>query len=188
MNGSGANLAGCSTCAGNCCRHYRVGVNARDVRNLAAGTMLHPAEFIRLMEVERKNREGFRLQPGGAEMDLYLIRAAKTGACVFLMEIAPGKARCGVYAHRPLVCSNFPTALTRGAVDIRQDTVCGPNAWNLSAMDLPTYRRDLTRDQTAWAEHRQLVKAWNAQVDTGGRERTDKDLYDYLLEYPAEVE
>jgi Fe-S-cluster containining protein len=188
MNGSGGNVAGCSTCAGNCCRNYRVGVTARDVRKLAAGTMLHPIEFLRLMETDRKDREGFRLQPGGAGMDLYLIREAKTGACVFLMEIAPGKARCGVYAHRPLVCSNFPTALNRGAVDIRQDTVCGPNAWNLSAMDLPTYRRDLTRDRAAWAEHHRIVQAWNAKVDAVGQAQADKDLYDFLLEYPATVE
>jgi Fe-S-cluster containining protein len=187
MNGNGANLAGCNNCQGNCCRNYRVGVTVRDVRQLAAGTALHPVEFVRLMETDRKDRAGFRLRPAGPGMDLYLVRRPGTGACVFLMELAPGKARCGVYAHRPLVCSNFPTWLSRGSVDIRQDTVCGPDAWNLSAMDLPTYRRDLTRDRAAWTEHHVIVQAWNAAVDEAGQAKTEKDLFDYLLGYPATV-
>lgn len=180
MNGSGANVAGCINCEGNCCRKYKVGVNVADVRKLAAGTKLHPRNFIRLMETDS---DGFRLQRGGQMMDLYLIRRPETGACVFLMEIAPGKARCGVYAHRPLVCSTFPTTLSRGAVDVRQDTVCGPNSWNLAAMDLPNYRSELTRNRSAWAEHRAIVQTWNAKIDASGEVATEDDLYDFLLEF-----
>jgi hypothetical protein len=52
MNGSGANLAGCATCAGRCCREYRVQITAADVRTLAAGTALPPSDFVRLEECE----------------------------------------------------------------------------------------------------------------------------------------
>jgi len=182
MNGSGANVAGCAGCSGNCCRKYKVGVTVADVRALAAGMALHPKDFVRLLDADD---DGFRLRPGGPAMELYLIRRAETGACQFLMEIAPGKARCGVYAHRPLVCSTFPTTLQRGAVAIRQDTVCGPDAWNLAAMNLATYRQDITRNRAAWAEHRQIVQAWNATIDTASREATPEDLYEFLLNYPA---
>ena len=104
------------------------------------------------------------------------------------LEIAPGKARCGIYAHRPLVCSNFPASLQRGVVTIREDTVCGPGSWNLATMDLPTYRRDLTRDQSARAEHRQVMRAWNKVVDDSRWEATPEDLYEYLLKCPLEGE
>jgi Fe-S-cluster containining protein len=185
MNGTGANVAGCAGCRGNCCRRYKVGVTAADVRTLAAGTALRPSDFLRLLETDD---EGFRLRPGGPAMELYLIRRDETGACVFLMEIAPDKARCGVYAHRPLVCSTFPTTLQRGAVRVRQDTVCGPDSWNLAAMDVTTYRRDLTRNRAAWAEHRQIVSAWNAAIDASSREASAEELYEYLMNYPAHAE
>ncbi|MCX2923762.1 YkgJ family cysteine cluster protein [Streptomyces sp. NEAU-W12] len=177
MNGSGANVAGCATCTGDCCRRYKVGVTAADMRRVAAGTALHPEEFITLL----KDDTGFKLVPEGPTLDLYLVRRPETGGCVFLMEIDSGKARCGVYAHRPLVCSNFPTTLERGAVGIRQDTVCGPDSWNLAAMELTTYRRDLERNREAWAEHRRLIRKWNAAVERGERERTARELYDFLL-------
>ena len=84
MNGSGANLAGCATCAGRCCRDYRVEVVVRDVRILAAGTALHPREFLWLRDSGGPN--GFQLQPAGNGMELHLWRHQPTGACVFLME------------------------------------------------------------------------------------------------------
>ena len=178
MNGSGANVAGCANCAGNCCRTYKVEVTVADVRRLAAGTSLHPTDFIRLMDDE----DGFRLGPGGPGKALFLIRRPESGACVFLMELAPGKARCGVYAHRPLVCSNFPTILRRNAVDIRQDVVCGPDSWNLAAMDVTTYRQDLTRNRAAWREHREIVETWNETIDAKGRKASHQELFDYFLD------
>lgn len=177
MNGSGVNVAGCAGCTGDCCRRYKVGVTGADIRRLAAGIAQHPEEFITLLEDD----DGFRLKADGPTLNPYLVRRPKGGGCVFLMEIAPGKARCGVYAHRPLVCSNFPTTLQRGAVGIRQDTVCGPDSWNLAAMELTTYRRDLERNREAWAEHRRFARTWNKGVDAGTRERTPRELYDYLL-------
>lgn len=178
VNGSGVNVAGCAGCTGDCCRKYKVGVTTGDMRRLAEGTALHPEEFITLLEDD----SGFRLEPDGPTLDLYLVRRKETGGCGFLMEIAPGKARCGVYAHRPLVCSNFPTTLERGAVGIRQDTVCGPDSWNLAAMELTTYRRDLESNREAWADHRRLARKWNAAVKAGEQERSPRELYDFLLD------
>lgn len=178
MNGSGRNVAGCASCSGNCCRRYRVGITIADIQRLAEGTGLHPNHFVRLME---DDDEGFKLKPGGPTMSTYLIRRKDTGGCQFLMEIAPGKARCGVYAHRPLVCSNFPTMLSRGSVSVRQDTVCGEDAWNLAAMDVTGYRRDLTRDRSAWAEHRRMMTVWNSTLETTRKEAKPDALYDFML-------
>lgn len=179
MNGSGANVAGCANCGGECCRAYRVGVTAGDVRRLAAGTALHPEEFIRLLE---DDTGGFRLSPDGPTLNPFLVRSpGRMGGCVFLMEIASGKARCGVYAHRPLVCSNFPTTLRRGALAIREDTVCGPGAWNLAAMDLTVYRRDSVRNRQAWVEHWRMADIWNDAVSAANQERSPRELLEYLL-------
>jgi Fe-S-cluster containining protein len=180
VNGSGANVAGCATCFGRCCRAYRVDVTAADVRKLARGTDLHPREFIRLSRCNA-GKAGFRLRPGGPDLELNLVRNQQTGACVFLMEIAPDLARCGCYTSRPLVCSNFPTMLARGTVAVRQDVKCGPGAWNLATMDLRTLRRDLVRAEALYTEHKRLIAAWNATVDGGGRERSRDDLFEYLL-------
>lgn len=184
MNGTAVNAAGCADCGGKCCREYQVGVTVRDVRVLAEGTAMRPSDFIRLLNTKK---EGFRLRPDGPAKKLYLQRSAEDTGCVFLMEIASGRARCGVYAHRPLVCSTFPMSIQRGVVTLREDTVCGPDSWNLAAMDLPACRRELTHDDAARAEHREIIRAWNKRVDASGREASPQELYDYLMSYPLEA-
>lgn len=182
MNGSGGNLAGCATCAGRCCRQYRVEVTVADVRTLAAGTGLAPADFVVLAERRDSAHSGFRLEPGGKVFELDLIRARSSGACVFLMEIDEGIARCGVYPHRPLVCRNFPATVRNGAIGVREEVACGPDSWNLAAMDLTTYRRDLTRSEVAWAEHWRVVSAWNARVAADPAVTyAPADLFEFLL-------
>jgi Fe-S-cluster containining protein len=182
MNGSGANVAGCATCHGRCCREYRVEVTVADVRTIAAGTTLRPSDFIKLRQSDKDGR-GFRLQRGGPSNELNLIRRSATGGCVFLMEISPTQARCGVYAHRPMVCRNFPTNLVRGAVAVRGDVTCGPNSWSLAAMDLPGYRRDLVQRDADWKEHWRIVEEWNSKVDASRQVAAPEDLYAFLLNH-----
>ncbi|MFB9833547.1 YkgJ family cysteine cluster protein [Actinoallomurus acaciae] len=184
MNGSGASAAGCADCGGKCCREYKVGVTVRDVRVLAEGTAMHPSDFIRLLDTDK---EGFRLRPGGPAKKLYLQRSSAGTGCVFLMEIAAGRARCGVYAHRPLVCSTFPLSIQRGVVTPREETICDIDSWNLAGMDLPACRRELIQDRSAREEHRQLIQAWNKIVDASDRESTPQELYDWLMDYPVET-
>ena len=184
MNGSGANVAGCGSCHGRCCREYRVQVNVADVRLLAAGTTLHPRQFLRLHD--SGGPDGFHLNPGGNGMELHLLRNPTTGACVFLMELGPELARCGVYEHRPMVCRNFPTTLERGAVAVRTEVKCGPDAWNLATMDLCTYRQDLVRAVADRVAHSRAVKAWNDRIDGGSQTADVNELYDHVLTYAPE--
>jgi Fe-S-cluster containining protein len=155
------------------------------VRTLADGTKLAPGDFIKLREGD-KERRGFRLRRDGPPMELNLIRRAATGGCVFLLEISETQARCGVYAHRPMVCRNFPTTLVRGAVAVREEVTCGPKSWNLAAMDLPGYRRDLVRRDADWTDHWKAVDAWNAQIDAGTKVATPEELYQFLLTHSSE--
>jgi Fe-S-cluster containining protein len=182
VNGGGANLAGCADCGGRCCREYNVQVTIADVRRLATGMAVHPREFVYLKEGKEGDNSDFRFRPGGPLYDLHLRHRPDTKGCVFLMEIAPGKARCGAYVHRPMVCATFPATLDQGSVGIRAKTLCGgPDSWNLATMDLVTYRRDITRNRAAWREHLDLVERWNARVDAGEPGLTHEDLYEYIL-------
>ncbi|MGK4908381.1 YkgJ family cysteine cluster protein [Streptomyces albus] len=179
MSGSGANLAGCASCKGRCCREYTVNVTVADIRKLATGMALHPREFVALKE---KDDGDFRLRPGGPKFDLRLKHRPVTEGCVFLMEIAPGHARCGAYAHRPRVCANFPAALIGNTVTIRSDTLCGgSDSWNLTAMDLPALRANIMRNKAAWREHLRIAEQWNARVEGGWRTRSEDELFAFIL-------
>ncbi|WP_369199221.1 YkgJ family cysteine cluster protein [Streptomyces sp. PU-14G] len=179
MSGSGANLAGCASCKGRCCREYTVNVTLADVRRLAAGMALHPREFVTLKEKEDGD---FRFRPGGPLYDLRLRHRPVTQGCVFLMEIAPGHARCGAYVHRPRVCANFPAALTGNTLSIRDNTLCGDSdSWNLTAMDLPALRANIMRNREAWGEHLRRAEQWNAWVDRGHRTLSEDAFYDFVL-------
>ncbi|WP_173873223.1 YkgJ family cysteine cluster protein [Streptomyces albus subsp. chlorinus] len=179
MSGSGVNLAGCASCEGRCCREYAVNVTVGDVRRLAAGMALHPREFVTL---KAKKDGDFRFRPGGPLFDMRLRHRPGTEGCVFLMEIAPGHARCGAYAHRPRVCANFPAALKGNTVSIRDDTLCGgSDSWNLTAMDLPALRANLLRNRAAWREHLRIAEEWNARVDQGWRTLSEDAFYEFIL-------
>ncbi|MER7970425.1 YkgJ family cysteine cluster protein [Streptomyces sp. NPDC096080] len=180
MSGSAAALAGCASCKGRCCREYTVNVTMDDVRGLATGMALHPREFLALQE---KDDGDFRFRRDGPRYDIRLRHRPDTEGCVFLMEIAPGHARCGAYAHRPRVCANFPASLSRNTVAIRDNTLCGDaDSWNLTAMDLPGLRANILRNRAAWTEHLRLAERWNAHVDSSHRTRSHDELYDFILE------
>jgi Fe-S-cluster containining protein len=121
------------------------------------------------------------MRPDGKEKVLCLRRHEPTGACVFLLEIAPGVARCGAYPHRPLVCRIYPATLARGVVSVRPDTKCGPDAWNLATMDLCAYRQDLEQARAAWTEHLRLAQTWNDRITREYRTVEPEELFDYVL-------
>jgi Fe-S-cluster containining protein len=185
MSGNGGNLAGCATCKGRCCRDYVVNVSVADVRKIVAVTGLRPADFLYLKE-RKDDTSGFRLCPSGAFQHLALAKKqGTTGACIFLIELTADAARCGIYEFRPRVCSTFPTMLRNGAVDVRQDTVCGPDAWTLSAMDLPRQRQLLVNSRAAWEEHGRFMTAWNSDIDSTGKTCSPDELYEYVLHAPT---
>src|SRR5262249_13641558 len=140
----------------------------------------HPRDFIKLTNADAGD-EGFRLRPAGPAVELQLVRNMSTGACVFLMEIAPDRGRCGVYVHRPKVCRNFPMTLRNGAVAIRDGVKCGSDMWNLAAMDLTGCRHNLVQGRADKVEHHHMMTTWNALVDAAGQERSVEELFEFVL-------
>src|SRR5258705_1554650 len=144
-------FGGCATCVGDCCRRYLVPITLADIHRIVEATALHPREFVQLV-VHPVPPPGFRLRPGGDEQFLMLDRR-RTGACVFLMELSSGQARCGAYLHRPSACRTFPTSLRHGTPAVRTDVRCEPGAWCLATMALAGYREDLVGQRPAWQDH-----------------------------------
>ncbi len=170
-------FGGCATCVGDCCRRYLVPVTVADVHRIVTATALHPREFVQLIG-HTVPPAGFRLRPGGDQLYLMLDRRA-TGACVFLVELPSGQARCGAYPHRPSACRTFPTSLKHGTPTIRPDVRCGPGAWCLATMDLAGYRNDLTEQLAGWQAHVKIVADWNSRIVA---ERSAEDLFTFLLD------
>ena len=174
-------FGGCVTCVGECCRRYVVPVSVVDVRTIVAATALHPAEFLALRAViPDVPVPGFRLEPAGPEAMIVLDRRAD-GACVFLLDLPGGNARCGVYGHRPLACRAFPTTMRNGIPTVRDDVVCGPDAWSAATIDLSAYRADLIKQRAGWAEQARIARVWNSMVESTGREQTRWQLMSFLL-------
>jgi Fe-S-cluster containining protein len=169
-------FGGCATCVGECCRRYLVPVTVADVHRIIAATALHPREFVQLTGHALPSA-GFQLGRGSGQQHLVLDRRS-SGACVFLLELASGQARCGAYQHRPSACRTFPTILRHGTPAIRAEIRCEPGAWCLAVMDLAGYRHDLKEQGTAWEAHGRIVATWNSQV---AAERTEEELFAFLL-------
>lgn len=205
-----SNYGGCSTCEGRCCYEYVVPVSGHDVAVLAAATGLRPEQFIVLVRdselsgespeqartgVMPSGGDGVRLVADGPLLSLVLDkkqRSAERAPCIFLLELRPGLARCGVYAHRPMVCAAFPFAFHHGSIAPRDDALCGADAWALAALDLPALRGRVLRAELEWAVHRVVAAHWNERVDKAddsGQPRlfSPTELFDYLLDAYARI-
>jgi Fe-S-cluster containining protein len=159
-------VAGCQGCGGRCCHQYVVPVCGYDAYRIAMAELLAIEQFAVALPEEDRTPVGFRLAPGAPTHTLALDRHPE-GACTFLVTLADGQGRCGIYAHRPLVCQTYPARLHHGAVDVRDDAMCPPGAWNISGMDLPAWRLSLLRMELEWALYARVVERWNAFAAAG---------------------
>lgn len=86
--------------------------------------------------------------------------------CVFLTHLAPGVERCGVYAHRPMLCRTFPTELTpAGVMVMTPEAICPPNAWEVARTDLAGARQVHLRAAIERDLHRAALQRWNAGAE-----------------------
>lgn len=74
-------------------------------------------------------------------------------ACAYLMHVGDDIARCGIYAARPEICDAYPFEIVRGAIDLRSDVRCAPDAWNLATLDYRALRARHERFLTEWVAH-----------------------------------
>jgi len=160
----------CATC-GACCRSYLVPVCGYDVWLISTRQHLSPEHFLIVLPQKRPGLDGFRLSPDGPPYGLALDKRGRLHPkqpCVFLVELAGGHARCGVYDHRPVVCQAYPMALREGAVAQRGDALCPPGAWPAAAVARPAWRVAQQRQRLHFDVYHEVVARWNARVAQAG--------------------
>lgn len=174
----------CATC-GACCRSYVVPVCGYDVWLISTRQHLGPEQFLFACPQQEPGPDGFRLGDGptyGLALDKRgPLRA--TQPCVFLLQLAGGNARCGIYAERPVVCQGYPMSMWRDAVIQRRDALCPPGAWPVADIGLQPWRDALQRLLMRFDIYHEVVARWNARVAAGApcASFTLLEYFSYLL-------
>lgn len=175
----------CATC-GICCRSYVVPLCGYDVWLIATRQRLSPEQFLVACPQETPGWDGFRLERDGPAYGLALDKRGRfrpRAPCIFLLELAGGHSRCGIYPHRPVVCASYPAALVAQRVAERQDALCPPDSWPEAALARPAWRASLQRLRMQYDLYYEAVTRWNARVATlpAGQHRPLHEYYSYVI-------
>jgi Fe-S-cluster containining protein len=175
----------CSSC-GQCCRGYVVPVCGYDVWRISRELRVDPAAFVVAWQEEEPGSDGFRLEPDGPLFTLVLDKrswARQRSACVFLMGLPGGQARCGIYGQRPVACRSYPMLLVDGGVVLRGDPLCPPGAWSSADVRDPEWREALQQAAMQYDVYKVVVDRWNARVGSlgSGAGLGFPDYYRYAL-------
>jgi Fe-S-cluster containining protein len=160
----------CSTC-GLCCRSYIVPVCGDDVWRISNRQRLAPEQFLIACPQQTPGADGFFLAPGGQAYGLALDKRGRfhpKRPCVFLVELAGGQSRCGVYDHRPVVCQAYPMSLRGTLVTQRADSLCPPGSWTEVEVARPAWRAAQQRQRMRFDVYHEVVAYWNARVAAAG--------------------
>ena len=175
----------CATC-GACCRSYGVQVYGYDLWRIYAGLRMSPENYVIAYPQSPPGPDGFRLAPDGPLRALILDKrgALKPASpCVFLLTLADGQTRCGIYPYRPAVCRTYPMGLWSGAVFQRKETLCPPDSWPLPTVFRPTWRTAIHAFFRHMDIYHEVVARWNARVAAArpGTEFALTTYFAYLL-------
>src|SRR5690242_11082305 len=103
----------CAAC-GLCCRSYIVPVCGYDVWRISTAQRLSPEQFLVSYPPADPGLDSFLLAAKEPPQALALDkqgRFARKQPCVFLLRLADGTDRCGIYDHRPVTCQAYPMAI-----------------------------------------------------------------------------
>ena len=157
----------CATCTVNCCSSYIVPLYGYDVWLISTGQRLSPEQFAVLQPEAEQGAIHFLLS---AEEHPYSLALDKQGRfqpkqpCVFLLRLADGGLRCGIYNHRPGTCRAYPMSMWNGVVFQRKQTLCPPNAWPPSQVVKPHWSASVHRFHMHHDIYCEVVARWNARV------------------------
>jgi Fe-S-cluster containining protein len=174
----------CSSCRKRCCASYTVSITGYDAWVIGKGLYLPLESFLIYFPVSEPNERGFLLEPGGPRHEIALDKVGayqKGNACVFWVELAGGGGRCGIYAHRPMVCQTYPAYQQQEMVVLRDDVLCPQGAWNLVGMDLPSFRQRLSRFRMEQDIYAYFVAGWNGSLERSRRRVTIREYYAALM-------
>jgi Fe-S-cluster containining protein len=163
----------CDGCAAPCCRNYHVGIYAWDAWRIARALVVPMADFCVLDWLERADGD-FRILldtvAAPANRRHYTLALRKVAdpdpryrhRCVFLVSVG-GRGRCGVYEHRPIVCSLYPTTVNHGVIGVDGGgRYCPPGSWQVADLDLVLARRRWLEYRVQRELHEAVIDRWNA--------------------------
>lgn len=146
---------GCASCRGACCRDVVVRVSMFDIWRISRA---HELPFCEIVDpcIDATCGEGSLALDASDDRYLPVLQRHPhdDSACAYLMRVGEDIARCGTYAARPEICDAYPFEMVRGAIDLRSDVRCEPDAWNLATLD---YRALRTR-------HEHYLSEWDAHA------------------------
>ena len=157
-----------------------------DVWLISTRQHLGPEQFLLAFPQQQPGLDGFRLSGDGPTFGLALDKQGPlraTQPCVFLMRLAGGHDRCGIYAERPVVCRSYPMSVWENAVVQRRDALCAPGSWSEADVGLPAWRDSLQLLRIHFDFYHEVVARWNARVaaEAPGAEFELPEYYSYLL-------
>src|SRR5215218_5430339 len=181
----------CATC-GTCCRSHLIPVCGYDVWRISMRQHLSPEQFLVAWGQAEPGRDGFRLDAGGKLYGLALDKQGPFEAhqrCVFLLRLADGQDRCGIYADRPAVCRVFPMASWRGVVYKRADAACPPGSWPPDTQRRALWRESFQQLHMHFDIYHEVVARWNARVESyPGQHFALSEYFSYLLNVYAALD
>lgn len=175
----------CATC-GACCRNYVVPLCGRDVWAISTQQRLDPEEFVTAFPLSKPAPDAFQLNGDSFTFVMALNKQGEfivEAPCTFLVQLGGGHARCGIYAHRPVVCQSYPMIMFRETVIQRKDSLCPPNSWSAEDVQRPAWRAKIQHVNMSFDIYHEVVARWNARVMSSptGTTYPLKVYFDYLM-------
>jgi Fe-S-cluster containining protein len=134
---------------------------------------------------EKDTSEGFYLNSTDSPYYLMLDkkqRFTRTRPCVFLMSLAQGQEKCGIYEHRPAICRAYPMSMMHGEARLSRNAICPSGSWSQEEMGKPVWREAVRRTHVELDLYTCVVSRWNARVAHSPDESfTFNEYFSYLL-------
>ena len=128
---------------------------------------LGPEHFLVAAPQEGEHSDGFLLQ---ADTQPYFLALDKRGKhaqfqpCIFLVDLANGSGRCGIYASRPGTCRAYPMSIKRYEVELHENNICTPGSWSQEEIARPSWRAAVKQNYMEFDIYSEVAKRWNARV------------------------
>jgi Fe-S-cluster containining protein len=142
-----------------------VPLSGYDIWLIARRQRLDPLSFVLALPRRENDPAGFRLDSSDSRLMLALDKRGRLRAsadCVFLVELAGGHRRCGIYHERPAVCRAYPMELIDERLQLRRDVLCPPAGWTAAQLADDHWRVALQRQRRHFDLYAEVVARWNA--------------------------
>jgi Fe-S-cluster containining protein len=161
----GGGYGACPACT--CCFGMRAEVTGFDVVRLVDALGVDAIALVEASPDPVTTETSFYLDTAGDAFIAVLRRRADPFRCSLLVgPLGDGAYRCGVYAHRPLVCRAYPFELVDGAIGLRSPVRCPAGAWTAGPEADRAHRPELRLHTLESDVQRWLVRTWNWHVLT----------------------